>query len=102
MPATSKIEVFSHTQNSSTTVLLPTTVKEGKPLFQISLYLSLALLVDRRIEDVSCSLGLIKNSATVASDTGSWYEVWEATIALWSVCTRQGMEGSIDSMGEFP
>ncbi|CAF9943056.1 MAG: hypothetical protein ALECFALPRED_010502 [Alectoria fallacina] len=75
MPATTKAEVFAPPDNSSATVLLPQAVES---------------------DDALCLLRIFGTP----SDTASWYELWEATTAIWSVCTRQSRGGSLGGIGE--
>ena len=46
-----------------------------------------------------CSLQIIGTSG--ASDTTTWYELWEAATALWSACLRQGVAGGLSGLGKF-
>ena len=102
MPATTKMEVFGQLENTSATVLLPQGVWQGKPHYETSFHLSLHFLIDCRVANVLCRLELSSMDDVALLDTGSWYEVWEATIALWSVCTRHRSTGYMNSIGEFP
>lgn len=102
MPATTKMEFFGQPENTSATVLLPQSVWQGKPHYETLFHLSLPFLIDCRVASVPCSLELNSTFDVAILDTGSWYEVWEATIALWSVCVRHRSRGSINSIGEFP
>lgn len=102
MPATTKMEFFGNAENTSATVLLPQSVWQGKPHYETSIHFSHPFLIDCRVASVPCRLGLSSTFDVALLDTGSWYEVWEATIALWSVCTRHRSRGIIHSIGEFP
>lgn len=56
-------------------------------------------LIYPQIDDTFCLLRIVDNSTT--SDTAAWYEFWEATTAIWSVCVRHGQGGSLGGLGEF-
>ena len=52
-------------------------------------------------DDTHCTLEITPSSAKFTSDEASWYEIWEGTTAIWSVCLRHGEGGSVSGIGEF-
>ena len=55
----------------------------------------------RGTDDKTCRLYVVPVSSSQPSDNASWYEMWEAASAIWSVCTRHGVGGSVNGIGEF-
>ena len=51
-----------------------------------------------KIADSKCSVTLF---STGKSDVASFYEIWQAVTAVFSVCTQHGKGGSIRGLGMF-
>ena len=48
--------------------------------------------------DLKCSATVFTNGRP---DVLSYYEIWEAVVAIFSVCTRYGKTGSLRGLGKF-
>lgn len=77
MPTTTETEVFGPLTDSTAQVHLPQAVQS---------------------DDTKCMLTIFGTSTT--SDKTSWYDIWEATAAIWSVCVRHGLGGSLSGVGD--
>lgn len=60
-------------------------------------YCSDFTLVHRRLAHQRCSVTIY----SVGTDTASWYSLWEAVTAIYSVCARWKEAGSMRGLGEF-
>ena len=56
------------------------------------------LLMLPQTKDSGCRLQILGTSST--SDTATWYELWEAATAVWSVCLRQDLTGGLSGLGK--
>lgn len=79
MPADTTVQTFGPRADVSVTVPLPYTFRPA---------------------DNRCQIRIFSTSSTSASDKALWYEVWEATVAIWSVCVRNYKGGSLHNLGD--
>ena len=45
-------------------------------------------------------LNIKTSSFTLVRGKASWYEIWEAAVAMSSVCARRSLSGSMEGMGK--
>ncbi|KAL9077235.1 MAG: hypothetical protein Q9161_000501 [Pseudevernia consocians] len=79
MPATTDNETFGLPADPTANISLPQVVESS---------------------DTQCQLTILADSSLRAPEMASWYEVWEATTAIWSVCGRHQQEGTLSGIGE--
>ena len=58
------------------------------------------ILTELLIEDDNCMLTIEPASNGESSDTASWYDIWEAAVAAWSVCGRDAHGGVTQGVGK--
>ena len=47
-----------------------------------------------------CLLEIVFPTTTYHLEKASWYEIWEATVAISSVCARRSLVGSMPQIGK--
>lgn len=101
MPATKNREVFGIGFLRTTTVAIPQDLLSGTPTNQPPFPFPVChFLTDYRIDDGKCVLNIAPLSVA-PTVKASWYEMWEATVAISSLCARRSLEGSLSWMSKF-
>ncbi|KAL8821487.1 MAG: hypothetical protein Q9191_007294 [Dirinaria sp. TL-2023a] len=77
MEATTRSEVFGLGSDPRSEVVLPAIVSSDRGLCEMRVF------------------------TTRDSDTTSWYELWEATVALYHACAKQDKGGVFSRLGQF-
>lgn len=95
MPASTETLVFGPPEDPGAQVLLPHFIQSGKP----SGFTKGSNFTDDRLdEDDKDCLSRIWYTKK-ESDTASWFKIWEAITAVYSVCVRHQQRGSIKGLG---
>ena len=95
MPASIERLVFGPGVDPDAQVVLPHFVESGKP----SDCVRNSIISDNSLrEDDGKCLGRIWY-VKEESDTASWYKIWEAVTAVYSVCNRKQQRGTFRGLG---
>ena len=76
-------------------------MQQGLPMYIDSCELlasSLSIFTDSQVADDKC---VVQIFSTGESDISSWFEMWEAVTAVFSVCVRGGRGGVFTRLGEL-
>lgn len=96
MPASTETLVFGPETDPSAQVLLPHFIESGKPSdFAKGLDFTDYMLCK---DDKDCLSRIWYTKKE--SDTASWFQIWEAITAMYSVCVRHRQKGTIRGIGK--
>lgn len=98
IPADKIPRVFGPRGDPGVVENLPYNIGSGTSIAPFDFQLTFSKSSFHETEDVRCFANLF---STGKSDVASYYEIWEAVIALFSVCVRHGKTGSIRGIGMF-
>ena len=100
MNAGTAVQTFGPHPKPLVTVPLPYILWSGKLAIQLFSSYVRSSLTRYRTDDSRCQVQIFSTSSASASDKASWYEVWEATVAIWSVCVRNHKGGTLRDIGK--
>ena len=95
MPVLSRPEIFGSPEDHAVQIPLPQKVESSSSALFSCSFVKIKLIITY-LGDGKCLLTIFGRGGR---DETSWYKIWEAVTAVYSVCTRHGKVGSFQGLG---